>query len=85
MQFNVSKVRLEILEKQATMQRSYRTLIIVGFVAIAVSFLIYTKNDSISVTPAAMPALQRLAVATYVILFMSFGAIGGVSLALHYF
>ena len=58
------------------MQRSYRTLIIVGFVAIAVSFLVYTKNDSISVTTAAMPALQRLAVVTYVILFMSFGAIG---------
>jgi len=64
------------LEKQATMQRSYRVLIIVGFVAIAVSFLVYAKNDSISVTPAAMPALQRLAILTYVILFMSFGAIG---------
>lgn len=58
------------------MQRSYRVLIIVGFVAIAFSFLVYAKNDSISVTPAAMPALQRLAIATYVILFMSFGAIG---------
>ncbi|TLX68849.1 MAG: hypothetical protein E6L05_06620 [Thaumarchaeota archaeon] len=64
------------MEKQTTMQRSYRTLIIVGFVAIAVSFLVYTKNDLISVTPAAIPALQRLAIATYVILFMSFGAIG---------
>jgi len=58
------------------MHRSYRTLIIVGFIAIAVSFLVYAKNDSISVTPAAMPALQRLAIATYVVLFMSFGAIG---------
>ncbi len=48
----------------------------VGFVAIAVSFLVYSKNDSISVTPAAMPALQRLAIATYVVLFMSFVAIG---------
>ena len=47
-----------------------------GFVAIAVSFLVYARNDSVSVTPAAMPALERLAVATYVILFMSFGAIG---------
>lgn len=64
------------MEKQATVQRSYKALIIVGFVAILVSFLAYTKNDSVSVTPAAIPALQRLAVATYIILFMSFGAIG---------
>jgi hypothetical protein len=58
------------------MQRSYRALIIVGFVAIAVSFLVYARNDSISVTPAAMPALERLAIATYISLFMAFGAIG---------
>ncbi|HYL66786.1 MAG TPA: hypothetical protein VEU72_06495 [Nitrosopumilaceae archaeon] len=64
------------MEKQAILHRSYRTLIIVGLVAIAVSFLVYARNDAISVTPAAMPSLERLAIATYVILFMSFGAIG---------
>ena len=58
------------------MQRSYRALIIVGFAAIAVSFLVYARNDSTSVTPAAIPALERLAVVTYVVLFMAFGAIG---------
>ena len=58
------------------MMRSYRALITVGFVAIAVSFLVYTKNDSISVTPAAISALQRLAISTYIVFFMSFGAIG---------
>jgi len=58
------------------MHRSYRALIIVGLVSIAVSFLVYARNDAISVTPAAIPALERLAIATYVILFMSFGAIG---------
>jgi hypothetical protein len=36
----------------------------------------YARNDSTSVTPAAMPALERLAIATYVILFISFAAIG---------
>ena len=58
------------------MQRSYRALIIVGFVAIAASFLVYARNDSTSVTPAAIPALQRLAIVTYVVLLMAFGAIG---------
>src|SRR5581483_591286 len=62
--------------KQKTIGRSYRALIIIGFVAIAVSFLAYAKNDSTIVTPAAMPALQRLAVATYVVLVAAFVAIG---------
>ncbi|MEO9277947.1 MAG: hypothetical protein ABI340_09250 [Nitrososphaera sp.] len=64
------------MEKQKTIGRSYRALIIIGFVAIAVSFLAYAKNDSTIVTPAAMPALQRLAVATYVVLVAAFVAIG---------
>lgn len=44
--------------------------------AIAFSFLAYARNNDITVTPSAMPALQRLAIATYIILFASFGAIG---------
>lgn len=64
------------MEKQLVIQRSHKTLIIVGFVAIAVSFLAYWHNQSTIVTPSAIPALQRLAVATYVILLLSFGAIG---------
>lgn len=64
------------MEKQSTVHRSHRVLIILGFIAIAVSFLAYSRNEDLTVTPAAMPALQRMAVATYVILFISFGAIG---------
>jgi hypothetical protein len=56
--------------------RSYLALILVGFLAIAVSFLAYAKNNHTIVTPAAMPALQRLAVSTYIVLFASFAAIG---------
>ncbi len=51
-------------------------MIIVGFIAIVVSFLAYSRNEDITVTPAAMPALQRLAITTYAILFISFGGIG---------
>ena len=64
------------MEKQRTIHRSHRALILVGFLAIAASFIVYARNDELTITPAAMPALQNMAVATYVILFTSFGAIG---------
>ena len=64
------------MESSHKLQRSGKALFIVGFVAIVASFLVYWRNNDLIVTPAAMPALQRLAVATYVVLFASFGAIG---------
>jgi hypothetical protein len=64
------------LEKQASVHHAHQALIIIGFLAIATSFLAYARNDVLMVTPSAMPALQNLAVTTYVILFISFGAIG---------
>ena len=64
------------MEKQSIRSRSNIALILIGFVSIAVSFLAYAKNSELIVTPAAMPALQRLAIATYVVLFASFVAIG---------
>ena len=64
------------MEKQRTVTFSHRALIFVGFLAIAVSFLAYAKNKEVIVTPTSMPALQNLAVATYVVLLLSFVAIG---------
>lgn len=64
------------MEKQKILGRSHLALILVGFLAIAISFLAYAENDNLIITPAAMPALQNLAVATYVVLFSSFVAIG---------
>jgi hypothetical protein len=63
------------VEKQKA-RRSSHILILIGFLAIAVTFLAYAKNSSLIITPAAMPALQRLAIATYVVLFLAFVAIG---------
>ena len=63
------------MEKQVTMQRSYRTMIIVGFLSIAISFLIYARYDYVAVTQEMVPLLERIAVGMYVVLFMSFGAI----------
>jgi len=64
------------VEKQKTPSRSHLALILVGFLAIAISFLAYAKNSNLIITPAAMPALQNLAVATYLVLFSSFASIG---------
>lgn len=64
------------MESNQKISRSSRVLLIVGFIAIGISFLVYWKNNNLIITPAAMPALQRLAVSTYVVLFTSFGAIG---------
>ena len=63
------------MEKQKIRSTSH-VLVLIGFLAIAVTFLAYAKNSSLIITPAAMPALQRLAVATYVVLFLAFVAIG---------
>jgi hypothetical protein len=63
------------VEKQKA-RRSSNILILIGFLAIAVTFLAYAKNSSLIITPAAMPALQRLAIATYIVLFLAFVAIG---------
>ena len=64
------------MEKQKSLVRSNVALVLIGFLAIAVSFLAYAKNSNLTITPAAMPALHRLAVATYVVLLASFVAIG---------
>ena len=63
------------MEKQVTMQQSYRAMIIVGFLSIGISFLIYTRYDYSAVTQEMTPFLERAAVAMYVVLFMSIGAI----------
>jgi len=64
------------VEKQVVSRRSHLALILGGFLAIAVSFFAYAKNNNLIITPAAMPALQNLAVATYLVLLASFAAIG---------
>jgi len=53
-----------------------KSLIISGFIAIVVLFLIYARSSSLELTPEAIPVLERLAVVFYIILIMSFVAIG---------
>ena len=53
-----------------------KKLIIVGFIAIGILFLIYSRyQDSELFTPGAIAAIQRIAYGFYIILVISFGAI----------
>jgi len=65
------------MEKQETvLTNKGKSLIISGFIAIAVLFLIYARSSSLELTIEAIAVLERLAVVFYIILIMSFIAIG---------
>lgn len=54
-----------------------KILIILGFVSIGILFLLYARyQDPILLTPNALEPVQRMAYGFYIILVMSFGAIG---------
>jgi len=64
------------MEKQETVRANKgKLLIISGFIAIVVLFLIYARSASLELTPEAIPVIERLAVVFYIILIMSFVAI----------
>ncbi len=65
------------MEKQATKPSPKgKKLIILGFVSIALLFLLYARyQDPISFTPDAIEPIQRIAYGFYIILLISFGAI----------
>ena len=52
-----------------------KSLIILGFVVIAILFLIYARTASLGLTPEAVLAIERLAGIFYVIIIMAFGII----------
>lgn len=64
------------MKKKATLKSNKgKSLIISGFISIAVLFLIYARTSSLELTPNAVSSLERIAVIFYIILFMSFIAI----------
>jgi len=64
------------MEKQATVRfNKGKSLIISGFISIAILFLIYARVSSLELTPDAISIIQRVAFVFYVILIMSFIAI----------
>ena len=64
------------MEKQKTVRTNKgKSLIIAGFIAITVLFLIYARSSSLELTIEAIAVLERLAIVFYIILIMSFVAI----------
>ncbi|MEW6043747.1 MAG: hypothetical protein AB1608_05745 [Thermoproteota archaeon] len=55
--------------------RDGRTLIALGFVSIAILFLIYARISSAEVTPAALSSIERLGIAFYGMMILALGAI----------
>ena len=58
------------------MAKDGRGLITLGFVAIAILFLIYARLGNAEVTPAAIESIERLGVAFYGMILLALGAIG---------
>ncbi len=64
------------MEKQSTVRNNKgKSLIISGFIAIVILFLIYSRSASLELTPEAITVLERVAVIFYIILILSFVAI----------
>ena len=53
-----------------------RAFIVIGFVVIAITFVMYSNIDDFSITPDSIQSIERLAIGFYAVLFLSFGAIG---------
>lgn len=56
-------------------QRDGRALITLGFVSIAILFLIYARLGNSEITPAALASIERLGVAFYGMMILALGAI----------
>ena len=64
------------MEKHTDVQtQKGKSLIILGFVVIAILFLIYARTASLGLTPEAVLAIERLAGIFYIIFIMAFGTI----------
>ena len=61
---------------KAKTKNNDRAFIIIGFVVIGITFVMYSNIDDFSITTDSIQAVERLAIGFYAILLMSFGAIG---------
>lgn len=57
------------------MRSKGKTLLILGFVSIGILFLIYSRYQNPEITPEAISSIERLGVAFYVAILLSFSAI----------
>jgi hypothetical protein len=57
-----------------------KSLIFLGFITIAILFLIYSRTSSLELTPEALLAIERLALIFYIILIL---VIGGIAIGLY--
>lgn len=56
--------------------RDGRMLITIGFVSIAILFLLYARLGNAEITPSAVSSIERLGIGFYAIMVLALGAIG---------
>ena len=61
---------------KAKIKTNDRAFIIIGFAVIGTIFLLYSRMNDFSITADSLQSIERLATGFYVILLLSFGAIG---------
>ena len=62
--------------KTASGSHNDKKLITLGFVSIAILFIIYARFENPGITPDAIDSIERLGIAFYVLFTISFGVIG---------
>ena len=67
---------MESYKAKAKTKTNDRAFIIIGFIVIGIIFVLYSNIDDFSITMDSIQAIERLAIGFYIILLMSFGAIG---------
>ncbi len=74
--FNPTRKKFKPMDKVNQSANNGKKLIVIGFVSIAILFLIYGRyQDPELLTPSAIDSIQRIAHWFYVVLIVSFGAI----------
>ena len=62
--------------KTASGSQNEKKLIVLGFVSVIILFVIYARFENPGITPDAINSIERLSVTFYILLAISFGAIG---------
>ena len=62
--------------KTTVSSQNDKKLITVGFITIAILFLIYSRFENPGLTPDAISSVERLSVMFYILIIISFGVIG---------
>ena len=62
--------------KTTTDSQNNKKLIALGLISIGILFLVYSRFENIALTPVAISSIERISIVFYILLIVSFSAIG---------